>query len=214
MISDARMFNSINNNDSNVYDSIIFGDNGKGKVKGLGKITISNDMSISNVLLVESLNFNLLLCDLRFKCIFGVDDVEIISVEGSNLIFKGFRYENLYLVDFNASDAQLSTCLFTKSSIGWLWHRRLGHIEIKQLNRLVKHDLVRGLKDIVFEKDKLCSSCQTDKQVGNTHPKKNMMNTSKAFELLHIDLFGPTQYTNMDGNKYDFVIMDDYTRYT
>ena len=58
------------------------------------------------MLLVESLNFNLLsvaqLCDLRFKYIFGVDGVEIISVDGSNLIFKGFRYENLYLVDFNA----------------------------------------------------------------------------------------------------------------
>jgi hypothetical protein len=60
------------------------------------------------VLLVEKLNFNLLLvaqlCDLGFKCIFGVDEVEIVSVDGSNLIFKGFRYENLYLVDFNASD--------------------------------------------------------------------------------------------------------------
>jgi hypothetical protein len=32
----------------------------KGKVKGLGKIAISNDMSIYNVLLVESLDFNLL----------------------------------------------------------------------------------------------------------------------------------------------------------
>ena len=55
---------------------------------------------------------------LRFKCIFWVDDVEIISVDDSNLIFKGFRYENLYLVDFNASEAKLSTCLFTKSSMG------------------------------------------------------------------------------------------------
>jgi hypothetical protein len=159
MTSDARMFNSINTNDSNGYDSITFGDNGKGKIKGLGKIAISNDMGISNVLLVESLNFNLLsmaqLYDLGFKCIFGVDDIEIISVDGSNLIFKGSRYENLYLVDFNASDAQLSTCLFTKSSMGWLWHRRLGHVEIKQLNRLVKHDLVIGLKDMVFEKDNL-----------------------------------------------------------
>ena len=35
----------------------------------------------------------------------GVDDVEIVSIDGSNLIFKGFRYENLYLVDFNASEA-------------------------------------------------------------------------------------------------------------
>ena len=26
-----------------------------------------------------------------------IDDVEIISVDGSNLIFKGFRHENLYV---------------------------------------------------------------------------------------------------------------------
>ena len=56
-----RMFNSINTNESNGIDSIIFGDNSKGKVKGLGKIAISNNLSISNVLLVESLNFNQLL---------------------------------------------------------------------------------------------------------------------------------------------------------
>ena len=84
---------------------------------------------------------------------------------------------------------------------------------MKQLNRLVKHDLVKGLKD-VFEKDKLCSSCQAGKQVGNTHHKKSIMNTSKAFDLLHMDLFGPTQYTSIGENKYGFVIVDDYTRYT
>ena len=107
MIGDARIFKSINTNSNDGYDSITFGDNGKGKVKGLGKIAISNDMSIFNVLLVESLNSKLLsvaqLCDLGFKCIFRVDDVEIISVDVSKLIFKGFRYENLYLVDFNTS---------------------------------------------------------------------------------------------------------------
>ena len=46
MTSDARMFNSINTNGNDGYDSITFGDNGKGKVKGLGKIVISNDLSI------------------------------------------------------------------------------------------------------------------------------------------------------------------------
>jgi hypothetical protein len=96
--------------------------------------------------------------------------------------------------------------------MGWLWHRRLGHVGMRQLNRLVKHDLVRDLKDVVLEKDKLCSSCQAGKQV--THPKKSMMSTSKTFELLHMDLFGPTQYTSIGENKYGFVIVDDYTRYT
>jgi hypothetical protein len=217
MIGDSRIFNSLKSNDSGI-DSIIFGDNSKGEVKALGRIIISNDHSIFNVLLVEKLNFNLLsvaqLYDLGFKCIFSVDDVEIVSVDGSNLIFKGFRYENLYLVDFNASDTQLSTCLLTKSSMGWLWHRRLGHVGMKQLNKLVKHDLVRGLKDVTFEKDKLCSACQAGKQVGNTHPLKSIMSTFKAFELLHMDLFGPTTYTSIGGNKYGFVIVDDFTRYT
>jgi transposase InsO family protein len=29
-----------------------------------------------------------------------------------------------------------------------------------------------------------------------------------------MDLFGPTIYTSIGGNKYDFVIVDDFTRYT
>jgi hypothetical protein len=41
MTGDTRMFNSINTNDNDGYDNITFGDNGKGKVKGLDKITIS-----------------------------------------------------------------------------------------------------------------------------------------------------------------------------
>ena len=82
------------------------------------------------------------------------------------------------------------------------------------MNKLIKHDLVRGLKDVTFENDKLCSACQARKQVGNTHPKKSIMSTSKAFELLHMDLFGPIQYASIGGYKYGFVIVDDHTRYT
>jgi len=79
---------------------------------------------------------------------------------------------------------------------------------MQQLNNLVKHDLFRGLKDVTFEKDKLCSACQAGKQVGNTHPKKIIMSTCKEFELLHMDLFGPTTYRSIGGNKYGYVIVD------
>ena len=158
-------------------------------------------MSISNVLPVDSLNFNLLLvpqlCDLGFKCVFGVDDVEIVSVDITNLIFKGFKYENLYLVNFGASEENLSTCLFTKSRMSWLWHRRLAHVGMKQLDRSIKHDLVMVLKDFKFEKDRLCSSCQAGKQVANTHPNKSMMSTSRPLKILHMDLSGPTTYMSI-----------------
>lgn len=197
MTGNGRMFTSIDNEGSDC-DKITFGDNSKGKVKGLGKIAISNDLSISNVLLVESLSYNLLsvaqLCDLGLICKFSPKDVVITSIKSDELIFKGFRYGNLYLVDFSSNDASLSTCLFTKSSKGWLWHRRLAHVGMNQLKKLMKHDLVIGLKnDIVFEKNKLCSACQAGKQVGNTHPTKSVMSTSRPLELLHMDLFAPPQ---------------------
>jgi hypothetical protein len=45
MTGNGRLFTSIDNEVSEC-DKIIFGDNSKGKVKELGKIAISNDLSI------------------------------------------------------------------------------------------------------------------------------------------------------------------------
>jgi hypothetical protein len=119
MTENGRMFTCIDNEGSEC-DKFTFGDNSKGKVKGLGKIAISNDLFISNVFLVESLSYNLLpvaqLRDLSLICKFSPKDVVITSIKSDELIFKGFCYDNLYLVDFSSNDASLSTCLFTKSS--------------------------------------------------------------------------------------------------
>jgi hypothetical protein len=130
------------------------------------------------------------------------------------VIFKGFRYNNLYLVDFTSKDANLKTCLFMKTSLGWLWHRWLAHVGMSTLKNLLKKELVRGLKDVKFEKDKLCSASQADKQVVNTHPTKAYMSTLRVLELLHMDLFGPTTYKSLGDNLYCLVTVDDYSRYT
>jgi hypothetical protein len=120
MIESGRIFTSIHNESSKC--DITFGDNSTGKVKGLGEITISNDLSILNILIVESFSYNLLfiaqLCDLGLICKFSSKDVVITSIKSDELIFKGFRYDNLYLIDFYSNDVSLSTCLFTKSSKG------------------------------------------------------------------------------------------------
>jgi hypothetical protein len=71
---------------------------------------------------------------------------------------------------------------------------------MKQLNWLLKHDLVVGLKEVKFEKDKLCSACQAGKQVANSHPSKSVMSTERPLELLYMNLFGPTTYRIIRGN--------------
>jgi hypothetical protein len=54
MTKDFKMFNSIISKICIDFVNTTFGDNDKGKVIILGKTAISNDLSISNVLLVES----------------------------------------------------------------------------------------------------------------------------------------------------------------
>ena len=52
------------------------------------------------------------------------------------------------------------------------------------------------------------------KQIGVPYPSKSIVTTIKHFELLHMDLFGPVAYISIGGSKYDFVIVDDYSRFT
>ena len=84
MTEDPKMFSSL---DDNVvgYSDIIFGDNSRGKVKGVGTIPISSDHSLSKVLPVDSFKFNLLavtqLCDFGYKCSFTKDDVVVTSLD-------------------------------------------------------------------------------------------------------------------------------------
>ncbi|WVZ98807.1 hypothetical protein U9M48_044188 [Paspalum notatum var. saurae] len=136
------------------------------------------------------------------------------SEKNKSMVFQGFRHGHLYLVDFSEMKTSSTTCLFSKSSLGWLWHRRIAHIGMSQLKKVVKKGMVIGVKDVTFEKDKLCSACQAGKQVASHHPMKTCVSTSKALQLLHMDLFGPTTYESIGGNLYCLVIVDDFTRYT
>ena len=59
-------------------------------------------------------------------------------------------------------------------------------------------------------------ACEGGKMTRAKHPSKTIMITSQPFELLHMDLFGPTHYSTLTTTAclYGFVIVDDYSRYT
>ena len=106
------------------HEHVTFGDNSKEKVVGLGKVVITKDLSISNVLLIKSVSFNLLsiaqFCDLGLICTISDSEVVVTSKEEKNLILKEFQHGNIYLVDFSSNNASLATCLISKNSMGWL----------------------------------------------------------------------------------------------
>nr|GEW93181.1 hypothetical protein [Tanacetum cinerariifolium] len=67
------------------------------------------------------------------------------------------------------------SCLFAKDSIDESnkWHRRLGHVKFKNLNKLVKGNLVRGLPFKIFENDHTCVACQKGKQHKASCPQES-----------------------------------------
>jgi hypothetical protein len=137
MTGEKRMFSSYEKNED-PQRAITFRDGNQ----GLAKIAISPDHSISNIFLVDSLDYNLLsvsqLCKMGYNSLFTDIGVTVFRRSDDSIAFKGVLDGQLYLVDFNDNQAELDTCLIAKSNMSWLWHRRLAHVGMKNLHKLLK----------------------------------------------------------------------------
>nr|GEY85749.1 hypothetical protein [Tanacetum cinerariifolium] len=77
------------------------------------------------------------------------------------------RQHNMYSIDLNNIVPHRDlTCLVAKASVDecMLWHRRLGHLNFKTMNKLVRYNLVRGLPTKCFKNDHTCTACLKGKQ--------------------------------------------------
>jgi hypothetical protein len=153
--------------------------------------------------LLDYLDYNLLsvsqLCKMGYNCLLTNIGVTVFRRSDDSIAFKGVLDDQLYLVDFNDNQAELDTCLIAKTNMGWLWHRRLAHVGMKNLHKLLKGEHILELTNVYFEKDRICRASQAGKQVGVHHPHKNIMTTGRPLELLHMDLFGPIAYISIGG---------------
>nr|GEX69284.1 retrovirus-related Pol polyprotein from transposon 17.6 [Tanacetum cinerariifolium] len=85
----------------------------------------------------------------------------------NHVLLRVPRENNMYNVDLkNIVPSRDLTCLFAKATLDEsnIWHRRLGHINFKTMNKLVKGYLVRGLPSKVFKNNHTCVACKKGKQ--------------------------------------------------
>ncbi|GJR25292.1 putative ribonuclease H-like domain-containing protein [Tanacetum coccineum] len=127
------------------------------------------------------------------------------------------RNDNIYSVDLKSVvPTKGLTCLFAKATINEsnLWHRRLGHINFKNMNKLVKGNLIRGLPSKIFENDHFCVACQKGKQHKASYKAKIVNSINKPLHMLHMDLFGPTNVKSLMKKSYCLVVTDDFSRFS
>nr|GEV06047.1 ribonuclease H-like domain-containing protein [Tanacetum cinerariifolium] len=119
-----------------------------GKISRKGKIK-TGKLDFDDVYFVTELKFNLFnvspMCDKKKSVLFTDTKFLVLSPD-----FK-LLDENQVLLRATLDESNL-------------WHRRLGHINFKTMNKLVKGNLVRGLPSKVFENDNTCVACKKGKQ--------------------------------------------------
>ncbi|GJT67679.1 putative ribonuclease H-like domain-containing protein [Tanacetum coccineum] len=195
----------------------------KGYISGKGKIRVGN-LDFDSVSFVKELgHFNLFsisqICDKQHKVLFTETECLVVSSDfkmpdENQILLKVPRHHNMYSFDMKTpTPAKGFACLIAKatSDESKLWHRRLGHINFKNLNKLVKGNLVRGLPSKVFKNDHTCVACHKGKQHRASCKAKLERLIAEPLHTLYMDLFGPTSVKSINHASYCLVITDDCT---
>ncbi|GJT89644.1 putative ribonuclease H-like domain-containing protein [Tanacetum coccineum] len=148
----------------------------------------------------------------------GKGTIRTSKLNFENVVLRVPRRNNLYC--FNLSDIQPErdvTCLLAKASLdeSTKWHRRMAHVNFKNMNKLAKHGLVNGLPSKLFTNEHNCVACNKGKQHKASYKAITAVSTISApLQLLHMDLFGPTSIRSIDHKYYSLVVTDDFSRFT
>ncbi|KAJ9552865.1 LOW QUALITY PROTEIN: hypothetical protein OSB04_016910 [Centaurea solstitialis] len=72
---------------------------------------------------------------------------------------------------------------------------------------------VKGLPNIKFEKDHLCSACEMGKLRRSSHKTKSDPSYDKPLQMLHVDLYGPFAVQGLEErSKFWFSLMNSHVR--
>ncbi|WVZ84327.1 hypothetical protein U9M48_031370, partial [Paspalum notatum var. saurae] len=189
MTGHRKWFSSLNPVSTKEY--ITFGDNGHGKVLGVGSVSLSAKLSLREVAFVQNLGFNLVyvlqLLDEGFEVRFKKGACCILDAE-ETLVFR---------VDLTSVSSPARCLVASPSADIWKWHKRLGHLSFDLLLRA--------------EKDLVCHSCRHGKMVAASHIPVSQVMTSYPSELLHMDTVGPARVASINGKWYVLVVVDDFS---
>ncbi|GJV64654.1 retrovirus-related pol polyprotein from transposon TNT 1-94 [Tanacetum coccineum] len=112
------------------------------------------------------------LCDAKYIVQFD-DKQGTIFNANKEIVLMAPRRNDVYVLDMSSLTPN-GACFFAKASesINWLWHKRLSHLNFKNINKLAKQNNVLGLPSLVYSKDKPCTTCEKGSTI-ELHSKLN-----------------------------------------
>lgn len=195
---------------------IIVANDTKVPVKCMGDVSLTTkcvngnfQISVKNVVCVPELATNLLSVAQLIKngntVKFDTKGCQIYNKQ-EELVATADLIQNVYRLNIDRS----ACCLLTS---GETWHRRFGHINSADLNKMKK--AVDGLdfKGEVQCSKKNCKICCEGKQHRLPFPREGTR-AKEVLEVVHADLCGPMEEVSIGGSRYFALFEDDATRMT
>ncbi|GJZ47968.1 ribonuclease H-like domain-containing protein [Tanacetum coccineum] len=152
------------------------------------------------------------ICDKKNKVLFTDSECLVLYLQKNLLpdenqvLLRIPKQNNMYSFNLeNIIPSRGLACLIVKAIIdeSYKWHRRLGHVNFKNLNKLVKGNLVRGLPSKIFQNDHTCVACQKGKQHKASFKSSKANNAGEK----------PTKDPNLKPvDKEDQVFLDELER--
>nr|GEV02588.1 retrovirus-related Pol polyprotein from transposon TNT 1-94 [Tanacetum cinerariifolium] len=198
--------------------TVRFGNDHYATIMGYGDLQMGNIL-ISHVYCVEGLCHNLFFvrqfCDSFLEVAFRKHTCFVQNLKGVDLLSSSHGF-NLYTISMADMMKSYPIFLISKASKtkSWLWNRRLSHLNFGTINQLAKLSLVKGLPNLKYTKDHLCSACQMGKSKKESHPHKPKPSTNEKLQMLHMNLCRPMRVESINKKIYILVIVDDYSRFT
>ena len=127
---------------------------------------------------------------------------------GALVTAKGSKIHGLYILEGSPVIAHASFNSVDTLDITKLWHLRLGHVSERGLVELAKQGLLRNEK---LNKLDFYDNCTLGKQ-HKVMFGVGVHKSSRPFEYVHSDLWGPASVKTHGGGSYFMSIIDDYSR--
>ncbi|CAH9086226.1 unnamed protein product, partial [Cuscuta europaea] len=173
----------------------------------IGDIKINNDFTLHNVLYVPQFNFNLisissLVSHENIYVHFTSNHATLQDLLTNKMIGYADLQSGLYI--YNTSKLFLSNKLSLVNSANIpsldnkndVWHYRLGHLPFNKLKSIVDCTAHPHMN-----KNILCDICHFAKQKRLPFPD-NTSYASHAFDLVHMDVWGPFRVQSYSGFRY------------
>lgn len=211
MSNQIELFSNLKNSKSVICTAKT---DGSMNAEGIGQIE-SKKCILNDVLFVPSVTKNLLsvntITNKGGEVRFTENTVEIIK--NNKTVLQGIKNETgLYEVNLNCNEIQ-NALLINKSKITENWHKKLGHLSVGYMKKLLKLSTGINISEKDINEINNCETCMKSK-LTRTPFKEERTKAVRPLEIIHTDICGPIEPISWDNKNYFVTIIDDYTHFT